>query len=290
MKTVAGRQIWIAAAALALVCGLGAAQAQEQAPAPPAGGPGPRVLVRTFGEGGGGIGFMGFEAGIAGKTVTNAPFSATVTTQITRTLADGNKIDQTIAGTIARDSQGRTRRDMTLPGAVLAATVGGGAPHAVFINDPVAQTSYILHPDRKVADQVPFRAFRGVRRAVRNQFRVGRRFQNETTTTDLGTQTIDGVTAQGTRITRTIPAGQIGNEKPILITRESWYSPELQTYVLRKVSDPLMGNTVFQLTHIQRADPDPSLFQVPSGYTVKQRAMRFQARRKGETPAPPPQE
>lgn len=292
MKTMAVKKTWIATAAVALACSIGVVRAQDQAPPPP-GGPGPRVMVRTFGDAGGEMGFMGFEAGIAGKTVTNAPFSATVTTKITRTLSDGNKIDQTLTGTIARDSQGRTRRDMTLPGAVLASNTGGAAPHAVFVNDPVANVSYILHPDSKIADQVPFRPFRGVRRAFQNRLGAAKeRGSGETTTTDLGTQTINGVNAQGTRITRTIPAGQIGNEKPIVIVRESWYSPDLQTFVLRKVSDPMMGDTVFQLTDIQRAEPDPALFQVPSDYTVRQGrgGARLLRQRGRQQPPPPPEE
>lgn len=297
MNTLRGKHIWIAGAALALAGSLSVARAQETAPPPPPdapGAPGPRVMVRTFGDAGG-MGFMGFEAGIAGKTVTNAPFSATVTTQITRTLSDGNKIDQTFTGTIARDSQGRTRRDMTLPGAVLASTTGGAAPHAVFINDPVAEVSYVLHPDSKIADQLPLRPFRRIRRALRNDLGVGgkEKFADQAVTVDLGTQTINGVNAQGTRITRTIPAGQIGNEKPIIIVRESWYSPDLQTFVLRKVSDPLMGNTVFQLTDIQRSEPDAALFQVPSDYTVKQgrgRARFLRQRGGAQQSVPTPQD
>jgi hypothetical protein len=278
----------IGLAAMSLTVAAGLARAQDTAPPPPpAGGPGEHVMARQFGPGGDAIGFMGFEAGLAGKTVTNAPFTATVTTQVTRTLADGNKIDQTITGTVSRDSQGRTRRDMTLPGAVLAATTGGGAPRAVFINDPVAATSYILHPDSKVADQMRFRPMRGALRAFRNDVGIrGRRgAANETTTTELGTQTINGVMAQGTRITRTIPAGQIGNEKPIVIVTERWYSPALQMYVLRKTTNPLMGTTTFQLTNIQQAEPDPSLFQVPSDYTVRPGRM-FRARGRNAVQAP----
>ena len=76
--------------------------------------------------------------------------------------------------------------------------------------------------------------------------------QKETTTTSLGTQMINGVSAEGTRITRTIPAGEIGNQKPIVITIEKWYSSDLQETVMTKRSDPRMGETVFQLTNIQR--------------------------------------
>lgn len=271
--------LWLAAAALGLTLGVGTAYAQDVPPPPPGGG---QIMVRTFGPAGDAGGFMGFEAGIAGKTVTNAPFTATVSTETTRTLADGNKIDETVSGTFARDSQGRTRREMTLPGALLATATGGSTPHAVFINDPVGGTSYILHPNSKTADQVPFRAMGKIRRAVRGELGVGKRFQNQTTTADLGTQTINGVLAQGTRITRTIPAGQIGNERPITIVTERWYSPDLQTYVMTKTTDPLTGNTTFQLTNIQRAEPDAALFQVPSDYTVNQR--RGPANRRWQKP------
>ncbi|HTU32783.1 MAG TPA: hypothetical protein VMF66_03160 [Candidatus Acidoferrum sp.] len=287
MKTRNGSYLWLAAAALGLTLGIGTAQAQDAPPPPAPGGPAGRIMVRTFGPDGDGGGFMGFEGGIAGKTVTNAPFTATVSTETTRTLADGNKIDETVTGTFARDSQGRTRREMTLPGALLATATGGSTPHAVFINDPVAGTSYILHPNDKTADQVPFRALGKIRRAVRGEMGAGKRFQNQTTTTDLGTQTINGVLAQGTRITRTIPAGQIGNEKPILIVTERWYSPDLQTYVLTKTTNPLMGNTTLQLTNIQRAEPDAALFQVPSDYTVNQRRGAGARRWKNRGTQPP---
>lgn len=289
MKVRNGSYLWLAAAALGLTLGVGTVQAQDAAPPPPPGGPGAQIMVRTFGPDGD-VGFMGFEAGIAGKTVTNAPFTATVSTETTRTLADGNKIDETVNGTFARDSQGRTRREMTLPGALLAGATGGSTPHAIFINDPVSGTSYILHANNKTADQVQFRAMGKIRRAVRGEVAGGKRFQNQTTTTDLGTQTINGVLAQGTRITRTIPAGQIGNERPIVIVTERWYSPDLQTYVLTKTTDPLMGNTTFQLTNIQRAEPDAALFQVPSDYTVQQHSGRVVRRWQDPGTQPPPPE
>jgi hypothetical protein len=86
----------------------------------------------------------------------------------------------------------------------------------------------------------------------------------------LGTQTIEGVMAEGTRITFTIPAGKIGNDRPIVAVNERWYSPELQTIVLTKNSDPRMGETTYRLTNINRGEPDPSLFQVPADYTVEE--------------------
>lgn len=236
------------------------------------------------------IGFLGFEAGLGGKTVTGAPFSATISTQSSQTLADGNQIQRSTTGSFARDSQGRTRREMTLPAiGPLAAATGKIPPHATFISDPVAGVSYVLHEDKKTADQMPAHTWKG-QKGPGPAFREDRagRFQNEKTTTDLGTQNINGVSAQGTRVTRTIPAGEIGNAKAIVITTERWYSPELQMYVMIKRIDPMMGDVTYQLTNIQRAEPEASLFQVPADYTVNQRGPRAGAR-KG-MPAPPPAE
>ncbi|HEY0006785.1 MAG TPA: energy transducer TonB [Pyrinomonadaceae bacterium] len=89
-------------------------------------------------------------------------------------------------------------------------------------------------------------------------------------TESLGKQNIEGVEAEGTRSTVTIPAGQIGNERPIQIINERWYSPELQTVVLTKRIDPLVGETTYRLTNINRAEPDRSLFEVPADYKIKE--------------------
>jgi hypothetical protein len=84
----------------------------------------------------------------------------------------------------------------------------------------------------------------------------------------LGKQIIEGVEAEGTRTTITIPAGEIGNERPIEIVSERWYSPELQLVVMTRHSDPRTGETTYKLTNINRAEPARSLFEVPPGYTV----------------------
>jgi hypothetical protein len=90
----------------------------------------------------------------------------------------------------------------------------------------------------------------------------------QVSTEDLGTQTMEGVLVTGTRTTRTIPAGRIGNEKPISIVIEVWTSPELKTVVMSKRSDPRMGEQTFRLTNIVRAEPDPSLFAVPADFRL----------------------
>jgi len=82
----------------------------------------------------------------------------------------------------------------------------------------------------------------------------------------LGTRDFDGVKAEGTQTTHTIPAGEIGNEKPIVITSERWFSPELQLVVYARTHDPRSGETVYRLANLRRGEPSADLFRVPSDY------------------------
>ncbi|HEU0176898.1 MAG TPA: hypothetical protein VFV58_21735 [Blastocatellia bacterium] len=95
----------------------------------------------------------------------------------------------------------------------------------------------------------------------------------EKKTDSLGTQTIEGVTAEGRRETLTIPAGDIGNTLPIEVVDETWYSPELQITVMTRHRDPRSGETTYRLTNISRSEPDRSLFEVPADYTVAEGKM-----------------
>jgi hypothetical protein len=87
---------------------------------------------------------------------------------------------------------------------------------------------------------------------------------------ELGKQTIEGVEAEGTRYTTTIPAGEIGNEQAIEMVFETWYSAELQTVIMSKHSDPRSGENTYRLTNINRTEPAHSLFEVPSDYTIQE--------------------
>jgi hypothetical protein len=257
------------------------------------GPPGPTPGIQHRGPGGGpdsffppddAMRFMGFEGLFGGRTVTGAPVTASFSTQSTQSLDDGNKIQHTAAGTFARDSQGRTRNDVTLPAIGRWATAGPNPPHAILINDPVAGAHFILEPDKKIALKMP--APNRPTRGDGPPLPFAGQNKNNTVMTSLGTQTIAGVPAQGTLITRTIPAGTIGNQKPIEITVERWYSAELQMNVMIKRTDPFAGVNVFQLTNIQRQEPDASVFQVPPDYTVKQGDESRQ--RPGPQGGPPP--
>ena len=213
--------------------------------------------------------FEGLVGNWGGKTVTGAPFSAQVTTEFVQILADGNKIDRKSTGTIARNSAGRTRREMLLPHlGPWAAT--GEIRRVVSITDPVAGVNYMLDLNNKTAHQFAQRPHGNFTHdgAGKPPFPGGPNAQ--TTTESLGQKTIEGLTVEGTRTTHTIPAGQIGNANPIIITVERWYSPDLQVNVLETRSDPLFGTTTYQLTNISRQEPAQSLFTVPADFTVTQ--------------------
>jgi hypothetical protein len=94
-------------------------------------------------------------------------------------------------------------------------------------------------------------------------------------TTSMGMKDIGGVRAEGTQTIATIPAGEIGNEKPIQIVSEKWFSPDLQNVVYSRQSDPRSGETIYRLNNIRRVAPAPELFAIPAGYTIR------------ETPKPP---
>jgi hypothetical protein len=241
---------------------------------------------------------LGFGEMHPGKVVTGAPYSALAITETKQTLADGNVIDRKVQSNVYRDSQGRTRRETTFTG--VGPLPASGQPRSMIsIHDPVASTAFVLHADTKVAEQLSLPPA-GPKNGANLQSKFEAHFQQEIANgtlkkEDLGTQTINGVTAQGTRYTRIIPAGQIGNANAISVVNEQWYSPDLQLVVKSVRNDPRMGQVTYTLTNIQRAEPAASLFAVPSDYTVKQASMRARRRGPGGPPpaegtAPPPAE
>ena len=244
------------------------------------------------------FGPMAFAAiGAPAAPIKGAPFSATITNESVQTLSDGTHITQNSTGQTARDSQGRTRQDAPLPS--IGNLSAADAPHIVILQDPVAGTSYTLNLTDKTAWKNPLPPggmpsgvnASGVSVSTNTvfvhtvpgappdlplppagaQMFIQKRLAEDAgdvTTEDLGTQTIEGVQVTGTRTTQTIPAGKIGNDRLIVITTEVWTSPELKTTVLSKRNDPRIGEQTFKLTNIQRSEPDPSLFTVPSDFKI----------------------
>ena len=232
---------------------------------------------------GGRMAFGGPEGGMAGmgRTVTGAPYTAVEVRDSQQVLPNGNVITNHVQSSVYRDSSGRMRTETTFPArgqAGLAST----PTTIVNIHDPVAGVRRTLDPRAKTVREESLRPGPGRGpngNPAGRPFPQGRgnganaairapRTDPNTVTETLAMQTINGVQATGTRVTRTIPAGQIGNAQPIQIVHETWMSPDLKVPVMIKTTDPRNGTTTTQLTNITRAEPDPALFQAPPDYTV----------------------
>ena len=230
---------------------------------------------------------------VMGPTVKGAPYSGVEITESTQVLGDGNRIHNESQTMVYRDGEGRVRRE---------------TPDEVTIWDPVAKTSYLLDPKAQTARRIPLgkavysftagkpgpgttQVMEGrggfvvtssdappaaagakmvVHAAVAGRGGLAYGFQTGEPQS-LGQQAIEGVKADGTRLTNTIPAGAIGNDREIQTTSENWYSTELQTLIKSTHSDPRTGDETFRLTNTSRVEPAAYLFQIPAGYEVTDR-------------------
>lgn len=257
--------------------------------------------------------YISSEMGFHGKLVKGAPYSAQAVTESTQTLGDGNRIVRKSAAALFRDSEGRTRREQDFK--AIGPLAADGPGQTIFISDPVAGVDYFLDVRNRTARKMMPIRFKfdmktpapGEKPDIIYERKIDRiqieqkvaragelQIAPEGATVmewhgtneknarkeSLGKQLIEGVEAEGTRTTITIPAGEIGNERAIEIVSERWYSPELQTVVMTRHSDPRFGENSYTLTNISRSEPDKSLFEIPAGYTVKEESVRPRVRMK----------
>ncbi len=203
-----------------------------------------------------------------GKVVKGAPMSGQIEMTRDTTLADGNRIHTENQTKVYRDSSGRVRREIGFE--LNTPTTGAAKRNMIVITDPVAGTRYMLNPETKTAHQMPLHPpMRDHGSPDGEHAKMWAKSDASVTTESLGAKTINGLQVEGTRMTRTIPAGEIGNAKAIEVVTERWYSNDLQMPVMMTHTDPMMGTVSSNLTNINRGEPDASLFQVPSDYTVE---------------------
>ena len=205
--------------------------------------------------------FLSSEMRFGDRPVKGAPYSAQFVTESTQTLGDGTRISRKSNGAVYRSAEGRTRRETTLA-AVGPVAVEGEPVQMVFINDPVARQHYALDVTRRTARKLPLPDRPPAPPGP------GPEGADDVKTESLGRRTIEGVEAEGTRTVINIPAGRVGNDRPLEIVSERWYSPELQVVVLSSHKDPFTGENVYRLTNITRAEPAASLFEVPADFKV----------------------
>jgi hypothetical protein len=236
------------------------------------------------------------------QVVKGKPYSADTTTETVQTLADGNHIVHRSVSKIYRDSDGRTRREQTFGNV----DPEHPTPHEVkvFIDDPVNGTAFVLDPGSKSVDDVQRKRTLVYERNAEDEakrkmlkdsadaqesgpVRMMVKFRDEhsgdalaevmsdqkreVVKEDLGARNIEGVDCTGTRQTTTIPAGAIGNEKPISIVRETWFAPVISAVVESTTDDPRYGKTTYQLKNVQLNEPSRSMFEPPPDFKVNVR-------------------
>jgi hypothetical protein len=267
---------------------------------------GPSTTVVRAGQFAAGASNVWFSAApammMAPQGAPGMPFSAEMVSEHKQTLGDGTNITEThVQSKIYHDSQGRTRTEQFLqfPGKTAE------LPAFIQISDPVAGYIYTLDPQRHTVRKMAFRpasAFSNRvmsanivpadRMALPTKMMATNMIAEaptahvqaaqaglaapantnnpsprpEVSSESLGTQNIEGVQAAGTRTTVTYPEGFFGNDRPLKTINESWTSPELKMTVLTTSSDPRYGESTTRLTNIVQAEPDPSLFEIPSDY------------------------
>jgi|HubBroStandDraft_6_1064221.scaffolds.fasta_scaffold208009_2 hypothetical protein len=244
-------------------------------------------------------------AGAEARVVKGKPYSADTSTESVQTLADGNRIAHRTVSKFYRDSEGRTRREETFGN--VDPEHPSPHEVKVFIDDPVSGTAFVLDPGSKTLEKLQrTRNFVDVPRAdvhgaqimldlvkndseTKGQAAPGKVFFNADHSSnpddgvlamviadenrnivkeDLGTRDIGGVDCTGTRQTSTIPAGAIGNDKPISIVTETWFSEAIGAVVESISDDPRYGKTTYQLTNLQLSEPPRSLFEPPANFKV----------------------
>jgi len=206
------------------------------------------------------------------RLVTGSPYSALGISQTVTTLPDGQRIVRQNTIRQWRDRDGRTRSEFSL------STIGGTRPlelntTVTVIDDPAVRERYLLQPANKVAVTMPIAPCR-VSAGLEPDLSVGPPRpaglpMKVTAPVKLGERQVNGETAAGSRVEATIPAGAIGNEKPINMSAEQWYGKELQVVVEATYRDPRTGETRYKLRDIHRTEPDARLFRVPDNYTKR---------------------
>jgi hypothetical protein len=191
--------------------------------------------------------------------VKGLPYAATGTIVLDQALADGTKVSNTYDVSYWRDDNGRVRGEFPL---ILP---GPRRNRMVMVFDPIQKIEMTWSEGDTKLNRVMVHRMPIVNTpTVPGIDAAGAQAATE----NLPWETIAGLSVEGKRATRTIPAGAEGNDHPIAVVSETWTSPDLKLVVRQATDDPRSGKTTLELTKIDRSNPDPALFKAPEGYSV----------------------
>ncbi|MGA2217562.1 MAG: hypothetical protein ABSG51_05725 [Terracidiphilus sp.] len=201
-----------------------------------------------------------------GSVVLGQPLEGVEKIVEVKPLADGTTITKRVEERKWRDAEGRFRKEAT------QVQEGGEAVyHRATILDPVNNTVTTLDLDNKEATVIHLpEEGPGMLHPYVDLFykpmegMPGMEVKFE----ELRRKEFAGVSAIGRRVTRTRPPGTIGNDRTIVSVSERWWSPELKLLLYSSMDDPREKLTR-EVTQLDRGEPDPSMFTVPSDFSVR---------------------
>lgn len=209
--------------------------------------------------------------GVVVLPVQKMPFSATDHIVWTRTLEDGSVIKTHLDAAVARDSAGRIYRESH----TFAADGSSETKFTGFsIYDPASHTRTSCSTGNHRCTVTNLFMPTTYTPTPAGPFDNGKRFLARES---LGTNTLNGFEVTGTRETTTINTGVLGNDRPLITTREFWYSPDLQVNLSITRKDPREGTQLIQLDNLSRSVPPPERFEIPSGYIMENARQNQQA-------------
>ena len=204
--------------------------------------------------------------------VTGQPYSALQVQRMVRTLADGTTIKNGPGPghAVMRDSLGRVRIEQR----ITRATPEKPSIFLVFVMDPVEHTMSMWstsNKGEKVATifKLPARPAQPASSSGVARMEQPGRLQPTSTTEDLGTDVLEGVSVSVVKTTIVVPAGRVGNDAPITRTHETWTSPDMKLTLKEEWSDPRTGDKTVWLKDLSRVEPAAEMFRAPAGYKTK---------------------
>jgi hypothetical protein len=199
--------------------------------------------------------------GISMLAIPGKPFSGVDNIEWTRTLEDGTTVTTHLTAPLARDSQGRIYRQSQH-----FVSLDKKSPATqIQIYDPITRSETICSPKSLQCTIQDYKPRTFFETTPAGPIDNGNRFLARES---LGSQMIEGIYTNGTRETTTINPGVLGNDRPLVSTREFWYSDELQTNLSVTRIDPRNGKQAIWITNISCSEPDFHLFEIPIGYTI----------------------
>lgn len=176
-----------------------------------------------------------------------------------RPLVGGGSVSRKYFTQVARDSQGRVRRETR---EFIPADSNAEPPLRTFtFLDPVSSARTVCTKSTMNCSTSPFQPRVNLSQDGGTLSGAGSNVTRE----NLGQQSMFNLPVVGTR--ETVTSSQ--DSTRLTVTHaDVWYSSDLQMDLSVVRNNPQLGEVTLKVSELARGEPDPSLFAIPSGYQV----------------------